>query len=54
MALLIYVLLGVVAGVGVGLKVIAPKTKTKLDDDVLEFLEKYKVPVEEFLHLLEK
>jgi hypothetical protein len=54
MALLIYVLLGVVAGVVVGLKVIAPKTKTKVDDEVLLFLEKYQVPVEDFLKLLQK
>lgn len=52
--LLIYVLLALLVGAIAGLKVLAPKTKTKVDDDVVEFLAKYQVPIEEFLQLLAK
>ncbi len=52
--LLIYVLLALLVGAVAGLKILAPRTKTKVDDDVVEFLVKYEVPIEEFLQLLAK
>jgi type III secretory pathway component EscS len=51
---LIYVVTALLVGAVAGLKVLAPRTKTKLDDDVVEFLVKYQVPIEDFLALLAK
>ena len=52
--LLIYTLTALLVGAVAGLKVLAPKTSTHVDDDVVEFLTKYEVPIEEFLKLLAK
>lgn len=51
---LIYIVSALLVGAIAGLKVLAPKTKTKVDDDVVEFLTKYNVPIEDFLALLAK
>lgn len=50
--LFIYVVTALIVGAVAGLKVLAPKTPTKLDDSVVEFLEKYKVPIDDFLAVL--
>jgi len=54
MDLVIVALLSLLVGGVAALKVVAPKTKTHVDDDVLKFLDKYQVPIEEFLKLLQK
>lgn len=51
---LIYVVTALLVGAVAGLKVLAPKTQTKVDDSVVEFLTKYQVPIEEFLALVAK
>lgn len=45
---------GLVAGAIVALRLIAPKTKTKTDDEILAFAEKYQVPLESLLEFLQK
>lgn len=47
--LLIPVVIALVTGGVVGLKVVAPRTKSTVDDRVLRVLEKYGVPLAEFL-----
>ena len=48
------VVIAAIAGGVVGLKVVAPKTKSKVDDKVLKFLEDYGVPLEEYLKAHQK
>lgn len=48
----LFILSGVVTGLAVGLKVIAPRTSNKTDDKVLAVLEKYGVPLVEYLGAL--
>lgn len=45
---------GLVTGGITALKLIAPKTATKTDDEILKFAEKYAVPLEELLTFLSK
>ena len=47
--LLIVGFVALVTGGVVGLKVVAPRTKSQADDRVLALLEKYGVPLAEFL-----
>lgn len=47
--LVIPVLIALVTGGVVGLKVVAPRTKSTVDDRVLSVLEKYGVPLAEYL-----
>lgn len=47
--LFVTAILALVAGLVVGLKVLAPKTKTKADDKLLKFLEEYGPTVVELL-----
>lgn len=47
--LLIVGFVALVTGGVVGLKVVAPRTKTEVDNRVLEVLEKYGVPLAEYL-----
>lgn len=48
------VLLAAVTGGVVGLKVVAPRTKTTVDDRVLRLLEQYGVPLAEYLAASQK
>jgi hypothetical protein len=43
---------GLLNAVLIGLKVVAPRTKTPLDDKVLSVLDKYGVPLVEYLQAL--
>jgi hypothetical protein len=50
--LVVTALVALVSGAVVGLKILAPKTKTVVDDKVLAFCEKYQAPLEEFLAVI--
>ena len=52
--LVLAAVVGLVTGAVVALKVVAPKTKTKKDDDVLKFLESNVVPLLEEVAKLKK
>lgn len=47
--LIVPIVIALVTGGVVGLKVVAPRTKSTVDDRVLRVLEKYGVPLAEFL-----
>lgn len=52
--ILVTAVVALVVGGVAGLKILAPKTKTKTDDKVLAVLEKYGVPVAEYLQAHKK